>query len=66
VLGALSADCAKTAGEVAKATGLGRGIVSSTLIKLAKTGEVTKAERRYRLPVPSEPAVLPGGGSTPT
>jgi CRP-like cAMP-binding protein len=52
VLGALSADGALTAGEVAKATGLGRGTVSTTLTKLAKTGEVTKAERGYRLPVP--------------
>ncbi len=60
VLGALSADGAMTAGEVAKATGLGRATVSTTLTKLAKTGEVTKAERGYRLPAPSEPAVPPG------
>jgi CRP-like cAMP-binding protein len=52
VLGALSADRAMTAGEVAKVTGLGRGTVSTTLTKLAKTGEVTKAERGYRLPAP--------------
>jgi hypothetical protein len=50
VLGALSADGAMTAGEVAKATGLGRPTVSTTLTKLAKSGEVTKAERGYRLP----------------
>jgi CRP-like cAMP-binding protein len=50
VLAALSRDGAMTAGEVAKATGLGRATVSTTLTKLAKSGEVTKAERGYRLP----------------
>jgi CRP-like cAMP-binding protein len=39
-----------TAGQVAEATGLGRGTVSTTLTKLAKSGEVVKAERGYRLP----------------
>jgi hypothetical protein len=34
-----------TAGEVATATGLGRASVSTTLSKLAKSGEVTKAAR---------------------
>jgi len=38
-----------TAGEVATATGLGRGTVSTTLSKLAKSGEVTKAARGYQL-----------------
>jgi DNA-binding transcriptional regulator GbsR (MarR family) len=38
-----------TAGEVAAATGLGRASVSTTLSKLAKSGEVTKAERGYQL-----------------
>jgi DNA-binding IclR family transcriptional regulator len=50
VLDALSARDGKTAGEVAAATGLARGTVSTTLSKLAKTGEVVKAERGYRLP----------------
>jgi biotin operon repressor len=63
VLGALSADGAMTAGEVAKATGLGRATVSTTLTKLAKSGEAVKAERGYRLPAISAPAV-PGAGST--
>jgi DNA-binding transcriptional regulator GbsR (MarR family) len=36
-----------TAGEVAAATGLARGTVSTTLSKLAKAGEVLKAERGY-------------------
>ena len=52
VLGALSTDCAMTAGDIAQATGLARGTVSSTLSKLAKTGEINKAERGYRLPAP--------------
>jgi DNA-binding transcriptional ArsR family regulator len=38
---------ALTAGEVASATGLGRASVSTTLSKLAKSGEVTKAQRGY-------------------
>jgi CRP-like cAMP-binding protein len=50
VLGALSSDQAMTAGEVAKTTGLARPTVSTTLSKLAKTGEVVKADRGYRLP----------------
>ena len=50
VLAALSSDQALTAGEVAKATGLARGTVSTTLSKLSKTGEVVKADRGYRLP----------------
>jgi DNA-binding transcriptional ArsR family regulator len=50
VLDALSDGNARTAGEVATATGITRGTVSTTLSKLAKTGEVVKAERGYRLP----------------
>ena len=50
VLAALSSDQALTAGEVAKATGLARPTVSTTLSKLSKTGEAVKAERGYRLP----------------
>ena len=50
VLGALADGKAMTAGEVAAATGLARGTVSTTLSKLAKSGEVVKAERGYRLP----------------
>jgi hypothetical protein len=44
-----------TAGEVATATGLGRASVSTTLSKLANTGEVTKADRGYQI-VGVEPA----------
>jgi DNA-binding transcriptional ArsR family regulator len=50
VLAALADGEAMTAGEVAAATGLARGTVSTTLSKLAKSGEVVKAERGYRLP----------------
>jgi CRP-like cAMP-binding protein len=50
VLAALSRDQGSTAGEVAKATGLARPTVSTTLSRLAKTGEVVKADRGYRLP----------------
>ena len=48
VLGALAGE-AMTAGQVAAKTGLARPTVSTTLSKLAKTGEVQKAERGYRL-----------------
>lgn len=41
-----------TAGEVAAATGLARGTVSTTLSKLAKSGDVRKADRGYQLPTP--------------
>ena len=49
MLAALSSEHALTAGEVAKATGLVRGTVSTILSKLSKTGEVVKADRGYRL-----------------
>ncbi len=48
VLDALSSGKAMTAGEVATATGLGRASVSTTLSKLAKSGEVSKADRGYQ------------------
>jgi DNA-binding transcriptional ArsR family regulator len=49
VLQALAGGSAMTAGEVATATGLGRASVSTTLSKLANSGEVTKAARGYQL-----------------
>ncbi|MGI8429058.1 MAG: MarR family transcriptional regulator [Solirubrobacteraceae bacterium] len=52
MLAKLAEGDAMTAGEVAAATGLARGTVSTTLSKLTKTGEVVKAERGYRLPEP--------------
>jgi DNA-binding IclR family transcriptional regulator len=61
VLAALAGGDAMTAGEVATKAGLARGTVSTTLSKLAKSGEVQKAERGYRLApataaTPSSPA----------
>jgi CRP-like cAMP-binding protein len=49
VLGALADGDAMTASDVAAKAGLGRATVSTTLSKLARTGEVQKAERGYRL-----------------
>lgn len=56
VLAALANGRAMTAGEVATATRLKRGTVSTTLSKCVKTGEVLKAERGYRLPAPGRAA----------
>jgi DNA-binding transcriptional ArsR family regulator len=49
ILAALK-DGPMTAGDVAAATGIGRGTASTTLSKLAKSGELVKAERGYMLP----------------
>jgi DNA-binding MarR family transcriptional regulator len=49
VLAALAGGGAMTASQVATKAGLARPTVSTTLSKLAKTGEVQKAERGYRL-----------------
>jgi predicted Rossmann fold nucleotide-binding protein DprA/Smf involved in DNA uptake len=49
VLDALN-DGPMTASEIAKATGIGTGTVSTMLTKLAKAGELAKAERGYKLP----------------
>jgi hypothetical protein len=50
VLSALAGGEAMTASQVAAKAGLARGTVSTTLSKLAKSGEVEKAARGYRLP----------------
>jgi DNA-binding transcriptional ArsR family regulator len=49
ILAALAGGEAMTAGQVAEKAGLGRPTVSTTLTKLAKSGEVEKADRGYRL-----------------
>jgi DNA-binding IclR family transcriptional regulator len=49
VLAALQDGKAMTAGEVAAATGLARGPVSTTLSRLAKSGELDKAQHGYKL-----------------
>jgi DNA-binding transcriptional ArsR family regulator len=59
VLAALAGGGAMTAGQVAEKTGLARPTVSTTLSKLAKTGEVQKAERGYRLAPRGEAAQSP-------
>jgi predicted transcriptional regulator len=43
-------DGPKTAGEISETTGIPRASASTTLNKLAKTGDVVKAERGYKLP----------------
>ena len=48
-----------TAGEVAAKTGLARPRVSTTLSKLAKSGEVHKAQRGYRLTSTATPTAAP-------
>lgn len=42
-------DGPKTASEISKQTGIGTGTVSTTLTKMAKAGEIAKAERGYAL-----------------
>jgi hypothetical protein len=49
VLTALADGEAMTAGQLADKTGLARGTISTTLSKLAKSGEAQKAERGYRI-----------------
>ena len=49
VLDALK-DGPMTASEIAKVTGIGTGTVSTMLTKMAKSGELAKAQRGYRLP----------------
>lgn len=43
-------DGPKTASEISKQTGIGPGTVSTTLTKMAKAGEIAKADRGYELP----------------
>src|SRR5258706_14508061 len=43
-------DGPKTAGEISQTTGIPRASASTTLNKLAKSGDVVKAERGYQLP----------------
>ena len=50
ILEALKGSEPMTASEIARLTGITAGTVSTTLTKMAKTGELTKAERGYRLP----------------
>ena len=56
VLAALAGGTEMTAGQVADKTGLPRATVSTTLSRLAKNGEVQKAQRGYRLAPPAKPS----------
>jgi hypothetical protein len=47
VLEALDTNEARTAGEVAKATGVSRGVAGATLIRLVNYRQATKADRGY-------------------
>jgi DNA-binding transcriptional ArsR family regulator len=49
ILEALADGQAMTATQIAAATGLGRGTVSTTLSRLMRRGEITKAPRGYQL-----------------
>jgi CRP-like cAMP-binding protein len=50
ILQALKGRPPMTASEVAEVTGIPTATVSTTLTKMAKTGELVKAERGYTLP----------------
>ena len=50
ILDALTGRGQMTASEIAKVTRIPAATVSSTLTKMAKTGELRKAERGYTLP----------------
>ena len=54
--GALRDGQAMAARELVAAAGLPRPTVSTTLTRMARTGEVVRAERGYRLPARSETA----------
>ena len=66
VLAALKDGNAMTAGEIAAATGLGRATVSTTLSKLAGSGEITKAARGYQIPQKTDAPAVDGAGETGT
>ena len=61
VLKALAGGSAMTASEVASATGLGRASVRTTLSKLAKSGDVSKAARGYQMT--GQTTSRPGAGA---
>ena len=66
VLAALKDGSAMTAGEIAAATGLARATVSTTLSKLAASGEITKAARGYQIPQQTDAPSVDGVGETGT
>jgi biotin operon repressor len=64
VLTALATGDAMTANEIAGMTGLGRATISTTLSRLAKTGELAKVTRGYQIAKPASDAA--GGTSSAT
>ena len=50
ILAALKGSQPMTASEIARLTGISAATVSTTLTRMAKNGELAKAERGYRLP----------------
>jgi len=50
ILTALKGSRPMTASEIARLTGISAATVNTTLTKMARNGELTKAERGYRLP----------------
>ena len=50
IVDALKGRVPMTASQIAEVTGIPAATVSSTLTKMAKTGELRKAERGYTLP----------------
>jgi predicted Rossmann fold nucleotide-binding protein DprA/Smf involved in DNA uptake len=50
ILEALKGSEPMTASEVARRTGISTATVSTTLTKMARSGQLTKAERGYKLP----------------
>ena len=50
ILEALEGSRPMTASEISRFTGISAATVSTTLTKMARNGELTKAERGYRLP----------------
>jgi CRP-like cAMP-binding protein len=65
VLAALASGEAMTATEVATKAGLGAATVSTTLSRLAKSGEVTKADRGYQANKPTTRASANNGATAP-
>ena len=63
VLAALAGGDAMTATEVATKTGLGAATISTTLSRLAKTGEITKANRGYQAKMPATHASTDNTGT---
>ena len=56
MLDALAGGAEMTAGQVAEKSGLPRPTVSTTLSRLAKSGEIQKAPRGYRLAPTAKPS----------